>query len=62
MITKVLKYTVLSLGLTFVLSSCDDLTEPALENQKDLEALASLLFCSGEGVLQILLSCRKPFL
>ena len=39
MITKVLKYTVLSLGLTFVLSSCDDLTEPALENQKDLEAL-----------------------
>ena len=36
MITKVLKYTVLSLGLTFVLSSCDDLTEPALENQKDL--------------------------
>ena len=39
MITKVLKYTVLSLGLTFVLTSCDDLLEPALENQKDLEAL-----------------------
>ena len=39
MITKVLKYTVLSLGLTFVLTSCDDLVEPALENQKDLDAL-----------------------
>ena len=39
MITKVIKYTVLSLGLTFVLTSCDDLLEPALENQKDLEAL-----------------------
>ena len=39
MITKVLKYTVLSLGLSFVLTSCDDLLEPALENQKDLEAL-----------------------
>ncbi|MBR2150931.1 MAG: RagB/SusD family nutrient uptake outer membrane protein [Prevotella sp.] len=39
MITKVIKYTVLSLGLTFVLTSCDDLVEPALENQKDLEAL-----------------------
>lgn len=39
MITKVLKYTVLSLGLTYVLTSCDDLLEPALENQKDLEAL-----------------------
>ena len=39
MITKVLKYTVLSLGLTFVLTSCDDLLEPAKENQKDLDAL-----------------------
>ena len=39
MITKVLKYTVLSLGLTMVFASCDDLLEPALENQKDLEAL-----------------------
>jgi len=37
MITKVLKYTVLSLGLTMVFASCDDLLEPALENQKDLE-------------------------
>lgn len=39
MITKVLKYTVLSLGLTFVLTSCDDLLEPAKENLKDLDAL-----------------------
>ena len=39
MITKVIKYTVLSLGLTMVLTSCDDLLEPALENQKNLEEI-----------------------
>lgn len=39
MITKIFKYTVLSLGLTMVLSSCDDLLEPAIENQKDLEQI-----------------------
>ena len=39
MITKVLKYTVLSLGLTFVLTSCDDLLEPALENTGDCQGL-----------------------
>ena len=37
MITKVLKYTALSIGLSMVMTSCDDLLEPAIENQKNLE-------------------------
>ena len=37
MITKVLKYSVFSLALTLGITSCDDLFEPALENQKNLE-------------------------
>ena len=37
MITKVIKYTVLSLGLTMAFASCDDLLEPAKENLKSLE-------------------------
>lgn len=37
MITKVIKYAVLSLGFAMVTTSCDDLLEPANENQKSLD-------------------------
>lgn len=41
MITKTLKYIVFSLSLTMAFASCDDLLEPAIENQKTLEEAKS---------------------